>query len=95
MRPLGLAEKSDLLREIALGGRRLRHSPRLSRDEMASWQLARIQELVAHAYETVPLYRELYSGVGFEPGDLRSFEDFRGLPLLSKDLLISCYPERA
>ncbi len=95
MRRLRLAEKNDLLRMLALGGRRLRRSPRLSRDEMASWQLARIRELVVHAYATVPLYRRLYSEVGFEPGDLHGWEDFRRLPLVSKDLLISCYPDRA
>jgi phenylacetate-CoA ligase len=95
MRSFRLKERGHLLRMLALGGNALRKSPRLSREEMANRQLARIQELVTHAYETVPLYRELYGEVGFEPGDLKSWEDFHKLPLVSKDQLISGYPDRA
>jgi phenylacetate-CoA ligase len=90
-----MAERRHLLRILALGGREMCRAPRLSRDEMGSRQLARIRQLVDHAYATVPLYRELYAGAGFEPGDLHGWDDFRRLPFVSKELLVSSYPDRA
>jgi phenylacetate-CoA ligase len=65
-------------------------SPEAIRD----WQFMRIKELVRHAYDTVPLYREKYGKEGFEPGDLKCWGDFDKLPILYKDELIDGFPER-
>jgi len=62
---------------------------------MREWQFRRISELVDHAYRTVPLYTELYRRAGFKPGELRSWDDFRALPLVSKDDLVEAYPDAA
>jgi phenylacetate-CoA ligase len=94
MRALTFRERVLLLKEFVLGARLLRRSPFLSRDEMRRWQLERIRTLVGHAYESVPLYRELYGAVGFEPGDLKSWSDFEQLPLVSKEEMIESFPER-
>ena len=58
-------------------------------------QFQRIQALVDHAYATVPLYRQKYTAVGFRPGDLRSWSDFRLLPTLSKTEVIDAWPGAA
>ena len=59
------------------------------------WQFRRINELVDHAFETVPLYREKYSRVGFKPGDLKSWSDFASLPILTKEELIEGFPDKS
>lgn len=47
-------------------------------------QLAGLQRIVAHAAATVPFYRVRFRAAGVEPGDIRSFEDFARLPILTK-----------
>lgn len=57
----------------------------LSSDELQALQFAKIQQLVKHAYENVPFYRQRYQAIGFEPDDLKSLADFEKLPFLTKD----------
>jgi len=85
-------ELKHALRLLATGRKYLTKTPFSSPDEIQEWQLARLQELVAHAYGTVPFYRHLYEGVGFEPGDFTSWADFERLPFVSKEQVIDAYP---
>ncbi|MEK6934546.1 MAG: hypothetical protein AABW46_01580 [Nanoarchaeota archaeon] len=62
--------------------------PFLSGDEIKHQQLERIKQLVVIAYKHVPFYHELYSNAGFEPSDLKSWEDFYRLPIVSKEGLL-------
>ena len=71
-------------------GRRLREledsqwwSPERARD----FQWARVRRLVEHAYRNVPYYRREMGSLGMEPGDVRGPEDFRRLPVLTKQLI--------
>ena len=59
----------------------------LPREELERLQLARLQEMVASLYLSSPFYRDKWSQVGFEPDDLRSLEDIRKLPLVTKEEL--------
>jgi phenylacetate-CoA ligase len=59
------------------------------------WQLRRIAGLVRRAYEQVPLYREKYDAAGFRPADLRSWDDFARIPIVTKAELIDAFPDRA
>lgn len=95
MRKLTTRESASLLRALVTGGRLLSRAPGWSRDELLAWQFERIKRLVQLAYARVPLYRERYARVSFEPGDLKSWDDFRLLPTVSKDDLIDAYPDRA
>lgn len=65
-----------------------------SPDEIRAFQFRRIQELVRHAFQTVPLYHEKYSNEGFLPGDLKTWEDFQRLPVLEKTELIAGFPDK-
>ena len=47
-------------------------------------QWSQIKQLLAHAYDTTPFWRERLDGAGLAPRNLRSFEDFRRVPLLTK-----------
>lgn len=40
-----------------------------------------------YAYEHSPFYRKLYKDAGFEPGDIRSFDDIRKVPKTDKGML--------
>ncbi len=63
-----------------------------SKEEINLWQFNRIRELVKHAFETVPLYNKKYSAIGFYPEDLKSWQDFENLPILTKEELIDAFP---
>lgn len=43
-----------------------------------------VKELVAHAYRTVPFYREQMERAGLGPGAIKNLVDFQKLPLLTK-----------
>ena len=49
------------------------------------WDL--LQSLIRHAYDHTPFYKELFDKIGAEPGDIKSFEDFRRLPILTKQIV--------
>lgn len=50
-------------------------------------QLRRLARLVDHAYLNVPFYRRLYRETGYEPGGIRSLQDFACLPTVTRRLL--------
>jgi len=59
----------------------------LSRDELASMQLAKLKATLSHAAARVPLYRETFRKVGFQPGDLKAIDDLCAVPILEKALV--------
>jgi phenylacetate-coenzyme A ligase PaaK-like adenylate-forming protein len=61
-------------------------------EKRAIRHLMRLQELVGHAYDTVPFYSKLYRSAGFEPGDFRSLHDFSSLPVVTKADLLQAEP---
>ena len=64
----------------------------VSRDELASLQLSRLQKTVAHAYQNVAMYRRKLDEAGVRPEDIRSLDDIRLLPFTVKDDLRDNYP---
>jgi phenylacetate-CoA ligase len=65
--------------------RELERNQWLSPDELQqiSWQ--KLKTLLEHAYANVPFYRRRFQEIGLTPQDIRTEEDFRQIPLLSKD----------
>jgi phenylacetate-coenzyme A ligase PaaK-like adenylate-forming protein len=53
--------------------------------EIRSLQLQRLKQLVGHAYETVPFYHRLYRERGFDPDQLSTLDDFRRVPIVTKE----------
>lgn len=53
-------------------------------EKVREYQWAKLRELIRHSYERVPYYRNLFNDIGATPDDIRTFEDFRRLPLLTK-----------
>ncbi|MDR4508705.1 MAG: hypothetical protein MRJ65_10820 [Candidatus Brocadiaceae bacterium] len=49
------------------------------------WQ--RLQQLICHAYDQVPYYRNVFEQYGLTPSSIKSPEDFRRIPLLTKEII--------
>ena len=53
-------------------------------ERLAELQWDKLSALVAHCWNEVPFYRRRWQAIGFEPGDLRSMDDYARLPVLTK-----------
>ena len=56
-------------------------------EEINEWQFKAIKNIVSYAYMNVPFYKEVYSQIGFLPGDLKEWKDFEKLPFITKDMV--------
>jgi len=56
----------------------------MSGDKLHEIQWSRVQAIITHAYKNVPYYRRVFREVGFQPGDMKKWSDFRKLPILEK-----------
>lgn len=62
-----------------------------SSDELYSLQFEKIKKILKHAYENVPYYKSLFDGLDFYPGEFKSLEDLKRLPVLTKQDLRRFY----
>ncbi len=62
----------------------LEQSQYYGEDRLRALQLQSLRKLLTHCYMHVPFYRERFDSVGFQPGDLTSLEDLKGIPYLTK-----------
>ena len=56
----------------------------LSPEELEEVRLRKLRELLVHAYQNIPFYKERFDRAGFIPEEIQSVDDFKVLPLLSK-----------
>lgn len=63
-----------------------------SRDEIVSIQNEKIVRQVKHVYENVKYYRDLMDKKGVKPEDIKSIDDIKLLPFISKSDLREAYP---
>lgn len=57
-------------------------------EEIKKAQFQKLREILDHAYENVPYYREIFNKLEINPQNINALEDFRKLPLLSKEKII-------
>ena len=57
----------------------------LPEDAVAALQLERLQRQVAYHVERSPVHRAKFEEAGARPEDIRSFEDFTRIPVMTKD----------
>src|SRR3990172_11458379 len=93
LRELSRTEYAVNLAGLAAAFAAYRRREGWSPGQMRDRQLRRIRRLVEHAYARVPLYRDKYRAVGFEPGDLGGWDDFRRLPTVTKAELVGGFPD--
>lgn len=65
---------------------------RLPVEELRRLQLAELVRMVQHAAVTVPFYQDLFHARGFKASEIRTFEDFACLPVLTKQDLRESLP---
>ncbi len=53
-------------------------------DAMRAKQLVRLQATLHHAWATVPYYQRVWSAAGIHPSDVKTLDDFRHFPILTK-----------
>ena len=63
-----------------------------SREEILAIQNEKIVKQVKHVYENVKYYRDLMDAKGVKPEDIKSVDDIKKLPFLSKADLRDAYP---
>ena len=64
----------------------------MSRDELSKVQLEGLQKTVKHVWANNEFYRKRLTEAGIEPGDIKSLDDLRKLPFLTKDDFRDQYP---
>jgi phenylacetate-CoA ligase len=73
--PRGFREKKALAQEMQ----------RWPQEQVGDWQWAKVRELLEHAQRAVPYYQHLFADLGIQAGDIRSWDDFSHLPILTKE----------
>ena len=63
-----------------------------SREEILAIQNEKIVRQVKYVYDNVPYYRDLMDKKGVKPEDIKSVDDIKKLPFLTKDDLREAYP---
>jgi len=57
-----------------------------SEDEMHQYRLLKLQRLIDHAYNNVPYYRDLFTKNDIHPTDIKSLDDIKKIPVLTKEI---------
>lgn len=55
--------------------------------QIQQWQDDRLNELVNHAYNNTIYYRELFDSIGLLPSDIKTKEDLKKVPPLTKEII--------
>jgi phenylacetate-CoA ligase len=58
-------------------------------DQIAVLQIKELRAVLEHAYRHVPYYERLFNDIGIRPGDIRTLDDLRQIPALSRDDVIA------
>ena len=69
----------------------LRHNDHLTEKEIRNLQDEKLQRLVQHCYKTVPYYTKLFDRLGIKPEQIRTREDLKVLPVLTKQIIRDNY----
>ena len=64
-----------------------------TKQQVLDWQNQHLRDFVRHAYEHTKYYKELFDSLGLKPEDIRTAEDLKKLPILTKDIIRSRYDD--
>jgi phenylacetate-CoA ligase len=65
----------------------------LPEEAVSAYKLRRLRKIVALSAARVPLYREKFAKAGVTAEDLRTLEDLRAFPTLTREEVIDAYPD--
>jgi len=57
------------------------------REQMREYQLKRLKAMVRHCYDNIPYYKRLFDSVSLKPTDIKSLEDLKKIPTLTKEMV--------
>lgn len=85
----GVPRRDELLaiERLQIGMQAMIRNPEIqfaSADAIAAFQEERLRDEVAYLYENSPYYRRMFDGCGMQPGDIRTADDLRHLPVTTK-----------
>ncbi|MFC1658440.1 phenylacetate--CoA ligase family protein [Candidatus Omnitrophota bacterium] len=58
-----------------------------SRPQLRELQLGKLKSLISYCYEHIPFYRQAFQKIKLRPADIGTFEDFKRVPFLTKDII--------
>lgn len=67
----------------------VRESQYWNTDQILSYQNGKLRDLVNHAYEHVPYYRNLFDTMHLAPSDIQTVDDLKKLPVLHKSDILA------
>jgi phenylacetate-CoA ligase len=73
---------------------RLRRNQWIKKEKLMNIQEKRLRMIVDHAYHNVPYYQEMFDSHGIKPEDIRTVEDLKKLPITTKEVIQSNYPDK-
>lgn len=82
------------LGEYWLRSRDLIDAEKLSREILANRQWQAFRSMLAHAYQSVPLYRSILQDASVSPDDIANHMDLAKLPTINKQMIVSGFPDR-
>lgn len=65
----------------------LKESQWWSREKLEEYQMQQLSQLLHHAYQNVPYYRQMLDERGLKPKDIQNLDDLKKIPYLTKDVL--------
>ncbi|MCC6671604.1 MAG: AMP-binding protein [Planctomycetes bacterium] len=65
----------------------------LPKEELRRLQLLKLQRLVARAWQESPYHRRIYERAGVYPDQIRSLDDLRRLPFMTREEWMACQAE--
>ena len=73
--------------------RRIARMEKWTPAEVEAWQQTKLQEFIRHAYEHTVYYRQLFDRLGIKPEEIRTKEDLKRLPVITKEIVNEHYQE--
>ncbi|MDR0249813.1 MAG: hypothetical protein LBI35_00610 [Burkholderiales bacterium] len=64
----------------------------MEREQIQALQLKRLRATAENVYANVPYYREKMQAQGMVPGDVKTLDNLRDLPITTKQDLRDTYP---
>ena len=58
-------------------------------EQKCDFRDAELRKLVNHCYKTVPYYKRIFNDGGIDPASIRTLDDLKVLPILTKDMVIA------
>ncbi len=64
--------------------KKIKEMQQWSKEEIDNWQNTKLQMFLMHAYNNTVYYNNLFNKIKIEPGDIKSRDDLKAVPVLTK-----------